>query len=157
MKKLNKKGFTLIEMLVVIAIIAILVAIIIPTVSSATGKAKASTDAANLRSAKAVITIGVLDGKYESGDTEDDIPATECGIPEQSKYDEGEFAVTITAAKVTSGTGESATTSDDPNSTGVDIKVTYAGNGIAYYSALAEGKTEAEAIAADEAAGVEHS
>lgn len=50
MKKENKKGFTLIEMLVVIAIIAVLVAIIIPTVTSATGKAKAATDAANLRS-----------------------------------------------------------------------------------------------------------
>ena len=51
--KLNKKGFTLIEMLVIIAIIAILVAIIVPTVTSATNKAKAATDAANLRSALA--------------------------------------------------------------------------------------------------------
>lgn len=50
MKKSKKKGFTLIEMLVVIAIIAVLVAIIIPTVSNATKKAKAATDAANLRS-----------------------------------------------------------------------------------------------------------
>ena len=46
---MNKKGFTLIEMLVVIAIIAVLVAIIIPTVSSATEKAGAATNAANLR------------------------------------------------------------------------------------------------------------
>ena len=49
MKKMNKKGFTLIEMLVVIAIIAVLVSIIIPTVSSATEKAGAATNAANLR------------------------------------------------------------------------------------------------------------
>ena len=61
MKKLtNKKGFTLIEMLVVIAIIAILVAIIVPTVTSATSKAKAATDAANLRSAMAEANIYVL-------------------------------------------------------------------------------------------------
>ena len=46
----KKSGFTLIEMLVVISIIAVLVAIIIPTVTSATTKAKAATDAANLRS-----------------------------------------------------------------------------------------------------------
>lgn len=46
----HKKGFTLIEMLVVIAIIAVLVAVIIPTVVAATTKAKAATDAANLRS-----------------------------------------------------------------------------------------------------------
>ncbi len=78
MKKLtNKKGFTLIEMLVVIAIIAVLVAIIIPVVSSATVKAAAATDAANLRSFKAEITTAYLSGdtakvtvtKAESGNT----------------------------------------------------------------------------------------
>lgn len=61
MKKLtNKKGFTLIEMLVVIAIIAILVAIIIPVVTSATDKAAAATNAANMRSFKAEIVTSYL-------------------------------------------------------------------------------------------------
>ena len=60
MKKLNKKGFTLVEMLVVIAIIAVLVAIIIPTVMSATTKAAAATNAANLRSVKAELTTAML-------------------------------------------------------------------------------------------------
>lgn len=45
----NKKGFTLIEMLVVIAIIAVLVSVIIPTVIVTTDKAAAAADAANLR------------------------------------------------------------------------------------------------------------
>ena len=53
----NKKGFTLIEMLVVIAIIAVLVSIVIPTVSASTTKAKAATDAANLRA-----VMGQLNG-----------------------------------------------------------------------------------------------
>lgn len=53
----NKKGFTLIEMLVVIAIIAVLVSIVIPTVTSATTKAEAAVDAANLRS-----VMGQLNG-----------------------------------------------------------------------------------------------
>ena len=57
MKKMNKKGFTLIEMLAVIAIIAVLVAIIVPAVGSSTTKAKASTDAANLRSFLSAATI----------------------------------------------------------------------------------------------------
>ena len=61
MKKLtNKKGFTLIEMLVVIAIIAILVAIIIPVVQSSTTKAAAATNAANLRAIKAEATTDLL-------------------------------------------------------------------------------------------------
>jgi type IV pilus assembly protein PilA len=57
MKKMNKKGFTLIEMLAVIAIIAVLVAIIVPAVGSSTIKATASTDAATLRSVLSAATI----------------------------------------------------------------------------------------------------
>lgn len=63
---MNKKGFTLIEMLVVIAIIAVLVSIIVPVVSNATTKAKAATDAANLRSVAASAAIDWLaDGDFD--------------------------------------------------------------------------------------------
>ena len=48
-KKLNKKGFTLMEMLIVVAIIAILVAIAIPTFTKSLNKAKIAADEANLR------------------------------------------------------------------------------------------------------------
>ena len=58
--KMNKKGFTLIEMLVVIAIIAILVAIVVPTVTSATNKAACATNAANMRSVAAEVGIAML-------------------------------------------------------------------------------------------------
>ena len=61
MNKLNKKGFTLIEMLVVIAIIAVLVSIIVPVVSNSTAKAKGAADAANLRSVAASVAIDYLD------------------------------------------------------------------------------------------------
>lgn len=64
MKKMNKKGFTLIEMLVVIAIIAVMVSIIIPTVMSSTNKAAAAANAANLRSLKAEITTAYLTKDY---------------------------------------------------------------------------------------------
>ena len=60
--KMNKKGFTLIEMLVVIAIIAVLVSIIVPTVSAATEKAKEAADVANIRSAIATVTTNALTG-----------------------------------------------------------------------------------------------
>ena len=61
MTKYNRKGFTLIEMLVVIAIIAVLVAIIVPTVTAATTRARAATDAANLRSIMGVANTVLLD------------------------------------------------------------------------------------------------
>jgi prepilin-type N-terminal cleavage/methylation domain-containing protein len=56
----NKKGFTLIEMLVVIAIIAILVSVVIPVVGQSTDRAKAATDAANLRSTLASLNSEIL-------------------------------------------------------------------------------------------------
>lgn len=57
----SKKGFTLIEMLIVIAIIAVLVAIIIPTIANSTVKANAATDGANLRSMLAILNVKVID------------------------------------------------------------------------------------------------
>ena len=50
MKKMNKKGFTLAELLIVVAIIAVLVAIAIPVFSAQLDKAKIATEQANARS-----------------------------------------------------------------------------------------------------------
>ncbi len=66
-KKLKKQGgFTLVEMLIVVAIIAILIAVSIPMVSGALDKARQATDAANVRAAKAEAAVQYLAGK--SGD-----------------------------------------------------------------------------------------
>lgn len=64
-EKLNAKlskngGFTLIEMLIVVAIIAILVAVSIPLIGNALDQARHATDEANERSAKAEAAIVYL-------------------------------------------------------------------------------------------------
>ena len=59
-KKLNKKGFTLAELLVVVAIIGVLVAISIPIFTSQLEKAREATDAANLRSAYAELMADAI-------------------------------------------------------------------------------------------------
>ena len=60
MKKNNKKGFTLAELLIVVAIIAVLVAIAIPVFTSQLEKSREATDIANVRSAYAEVVTNYL-------------------------------------------------------------------------------------------------
>ena len=61
MKRLkSSKGFTLMEMLIVVAIIAVLVAIAIPTFTTSLNKARLATDQANIRSGYAAAMARVL-------------------------------------------------------------------------------------------------
>lgn len=68
-ERLKKSGgFTLIEMLIVVAIIAILVAVSIPMVSSNLEDAKIATDKANERAAKAAAMIEYMTSETEISD-----------------------------------------------------------------------------------------
>jgi prepilin-type N-terminal cleavage/methylation domain len=59
MKK-NNKGFTLAELLIVVAIIAVLVAIAIPVFTGQLEKSREATDASNIRAAYAEIAAAAL-------------------------------------------------------------------------------------------------
>lgn len=56
----NKKGFTLAELLIVVAIIAVLVAIAIPVFTSQLEKSREATDASNIRAAYAEVAAAAL-------------------------------------------------------------------------------------------------
>lgn len=67
--KKNKKGFTLVELVIVIAVLAILAAIAIPTVSNVISTANTNVDKSNaqtielaLKTADAEITAGTVSG-----------------------------------------------------------------------------------------------
>ena len=59
-KKLNKKGFTLAELLIVIAIIAVLVAIAVPVFSSQLENSRISVDKSTARSANSIAVANYL-------------------------------------------------------------------------------------------------
>ena len=66
--KRSKKGFTLAELLIVVAIIGVLVAISIPIFSGQLEKAREATDAANIRSQYAeVMTEAITEGGDVNG------------------------------------------------------------------------------------------
>lgn len=123
MKKLvNKKGFTLIEMLIVVAIVGILVAIAVPTMSSSLDKANAAADDANLRTAKSQFAAAVADpdvedpaekavynpetGKFVAANEKNDDCKGQC------KHHEGSY-ITVIKESTTVGTGENAVTTTE--------------------------------------------
>ena len=70
MKRMNKKGFTIVELVVVIAVIAILAAIMIPTFSGVTQNAK---DAADKADAQAAYTQYVTDKAKANQDASENV------------------------------------------------------------------------------------
>ena len=104
-KKLkSKKGFTLMEMLIVVAIIVILLAIAIPAFNGSLRKARLAADEANVRSYYAEVMVQAM------AKNDYDFPTTADGLP--TKYNDGKFQVNGAKMAV------SGTTADD-------FKITY--------------------------------
>ena len=90
MKK-NNKGFTLAELLIVVAIIAVLVAVAIPVFTTQLEKSKEATDVANVRSAYAqVVTSYLTDGAAHSMSVE-----ARQGQPDWQNKDNGKLVTQI--------------------------------------------------------------
>lgn len=144
-KSRNKKGFTLMEMLIVIAIIAILIAIATPVMMGQLKKAKAVADGASLSSANSVAAVYLLENsiakdKEDATATTDAIvkAATDAGVSDTSTLDGGKIGCAWVAGKTAYVFyyGESLA----------------AGHTMAYYQAIAQGLSEDDAKTKDAAA-----
>lgn len=100
MKKLNKKGFTLIELIVVIAILAILAAILIPSITGYITKANDARDKANCRSLYSQLSLAVLLDQAAPFASEVEVS----GVTPEYTIDEVNNAVTAFSCEGTSKT-----------------------------------------------------
>ena len=110
MKKMNnKRGFTLAELLIVVAIIAVLVAISIPIFTTQLEKSREAVDAANLRAAYAeVMAAGITSDtanytkkvnlKQQQSDWQNtfDFPSTMVPASTAGAPSKGQASVTVT-------------------------------------------------------------
>lgn len=75
MKKNNKKGFTLVELVIVVAVMAILVAVAIPTIGSIRSSAQSSVDKSNAQTIESIIKLEEADQTSDAGLTADNVEA----------------------------------------------------------------------------------
>lgn len=114
MKKNNNKGFTLAELLIVVAIIAVLVAIAIPIFTSQLEKAREATDIANIRDYYAEIAADLLTGDLDAKHT----TVTLSG-GKTATYADGTGSYTVTVAAYEPQQGVSGWITTDINVAGV--------------------------------------
>ena len=114
MKKRSKKGFTLAELLIVVAIIGVLVAIMFPVFGAQLNKARLAADLANVRAAYSEEVANAMLG------TATDITASTSGVGEDGK-------ITIQKSALTDVLKYATATDLTVNTTEHTVKLEYKG------------------------------
>ena len=112
MKKNNKKGFTLVELVIVVAVMAILVAVAIPTISSISASAQSSVNDTNARTIESMIKLAEAEA---DGGALSDVAVWNALTNAKLGIDKGTYVYDIEAGTVAYAAGASVETDDEGN------------------------------------------
>lgn len=94
----KKKGFTLIELIIVIAIIAILIALVVPKFMNVTKDAKIKADIANAKTIESAITTAIATDKIQPDkDGNVDLKTVLNTVPQPKNETSETFTATVKA------------------------------------------------------------
>ena len=125
--KKDNKGFTLMEMLIVVAIIAILIAIMIPVFNAQLEKSREAADAANIRAAYAEVMVNYLDNTTDQSAKVDLQQETADWQNETIKNNLDDlFGNTTAAATITGSPSKGCTATVAVNAATGAVSLTYA-------------------------------
>jgi type IV pilus assembly protein PilA len=124
MKK-NNKGFTLAELLIVVAIIAVLVAIAIPVFTTQLEKSRETTDMANLRSAYGAATVYAMTNSVSNGNYFYDPKTDGAIVTSDPNTSLGQGTATNGGADTAQLAGEQIKYTGSSNVKGSDIVISY--------------------------------
>lgn len=136
MKKTNNKGFSLIELIIVIAIMAILVAIIAPNLTKYLGKSKKNTDTKNKDEIESTIKTCITDYEMDNGtlisDTSKDIKIkwVASGTSAEAQNNGGTLSAPSSFLTIVNEAIEGSKTKSKENSAQyADVTITVSSNG----------------------------
>lgn len=98
--KNNKKGFTLVELVIVVAVMAILVAVAIPTIGTITGSARTSVNNTNAKTIESMLKLAEADGE-RTGVTATAASIAQVLVDAKMGIEEGSFEYDANTGKVT--------------------------------------------------------
>lgn len=85
-KKLNNKGFSLVELIIVIAIMAVLVGVLAPQYLKYVKQSKVSTDITNAEEIATAVNVAIADGTVTGSGTIDASNVATCGVPNMTAF-----------------------------------------------------------------------